>query len=428
MENSEERARVGIFLDKSSYTAGKQVNGVVLLEASSDIFSTSTVQILIEGHESCKFLKSLGEKKKIIQERTEITAQGEIHKHSHTLLKKSFEITNFESQFIPQGKYLIPFCFTLPTDLPGSYVFSRNNHLGGETGEISYSIHAFLSNPSTNIPIFFSEDKSFKVFSHLIENQGTWPVKVEKKEKTPCCCNCCSCLGSFSIAAFFEKSIYRSNECARITLELDNSSSKNDIKSIDTELWEIITLKTQSHFSKVMINHCKVSIPGLKRKEKCVGENSTKLQILMSASNGAPLQQTSQGKLISSEYFLKILPVFDTCQCCCLEPPLIHFPIQIRAQDESSQGGESTIPNRADAIMLEACIIPPFTIYEISPSIGQRAPQRERSTLALLSPSSTHFAIQEARPPVAAQLPPQPHQPTSATTLPDFTYINLDIR
>eukprot|EP00826_Nyctotherus_ovalis_P032390 TRINITY_DN2609_c0_g2_i4.p1 TRINITY_DN2609_c0_g2~~TRINITY_DN2609_c0_g2_i4.p1 ORF type:complete len:459 (-),score=75.27 TRINITY_DN2609_c0_g2_i4:277-1653(-) len=250
-------------------------------------------------------------------------AGGHRRTSTHSKTKKVFKHTVMLHRFtqtLGQGQYEFPFCFQLPSYIPGTFNIKHSDH----EAYIKYVTVAMLYNKA---------GKCYKYNSELVVREVPIIANCNKSvNKEKVVTTCCSELGRCALKCWFESDVYQPGEEARLACAIDNTHCQARIKNIDLNLIQILTFRR--YFDSKSFNHtvCTRRFPGIAAgAENLANPRSISLRLQDRRNENEPLQPNIRGQLVECRYVLNIIPEFEVECDCCVDYPLAELLLFIHA-------------------------------------------------------------------------------------------------
>ena len=304
--NPEKFGSINIHTEKKNYTAGDQVNGKINLSLKKD-FPSNSLYLIISGKEQVKLTTST-----LSGSGEDTTSEVVVHNDENEFYGHKFLIYEFNDEIFLKGEYCFPFSFRLEDTLPGSFCFEFEENGEKCFGKIEYKIWAGLKNEEEKLVLYDNFD--FFVDQQFEFSSGPTSRVFEQNLKG----YCYSDLGHMKLNCDFSGDTYRVNDPANLTVGVDATKLKTDIKSIQCSLVQLITLKAKNETQTKKFDVTSISLPGLKTGEKKMGQNSLPVTLLIQTRSQK--EASSNGILIQNDFKLQIKPEIENCLCCSDEP------------------------------------------------------------------------------------------------------------
>ena len=324
-KSSNDFGKIHFKCEKSSYYQGESISGVIFLEILKN-FPGNEILVKFKGKEriECKFFSSFNGRKIIV---------------SH-----QFSIYKFDSIFIPLGQYEFSFCINLPPNLPASFNdkiwTSSNNYIESQN---SYKMKVEIKPTDESLKCF--RYCKFLNILEVINLSKFQPVSANLKFDD--LKDCCENREWSEIEVLLNKTTFRQNENAALTLKVNNSQCSSHITSIQVSLNRQFEYKGNKNNENYSSSRCfqlkefQLVVPAKTFLNRQVGlafpiqkKQSTDLTIYK-----PEWPSTCFGDLIKSHYYFDIRPLY--AEQCCYEnnryPSPKDFPFQISIQEEEEK-------------------------------------------------------------------------------------------
>lgn len=271
-----------LHFDKASYQPGDQVCATVIFDLSL-IYNDVRLLVELSGVERIRSLT------------------GSQPPHIEFLSLKKL-LAPFKQSQMKEGLYKLPLVFVLPLDLPGSteltVVASMGEHY---IAEVNYKVKVSMVDSKGNILL--------TTFGRITLSDPGSGLQEEE-----CCTRqinsdvfAYGCLNRGKIAAKVttDRKAWLGNDEVKLNVELDNSESSLDVKSLDFVLWRYTTILAGDSLENEKVKLLSMSIGEFAAGEYRVGEHSFDLKIPLPAAR-QPLTGSCKSQRISNEYWIDI--------------------------------------------------------------------------------------------------------------------------
>lgn len=272
MGNGNLKGGMHIHLEKFNFSPGDEVLGVVYLYLRESS-PPGNLCLIFQGTEQTRWKQS-----------------NRKYFRNHAVCEYRFVLKNFNESITHNG-VKVPFCFKLPYELPGSFVY------GGleETAQVVYNLTAefqnqnsgFLSN-STGVCIL-ENSQPFLVTEATASIQGL----------------CCFSKGSVSFNLTTDKDYYTPEDLVTVKAHIDNSKCKSSITRTNLRLHRNLVFRDRSGNPKFetqcLLENC---AEGVKAKQQ--GTVEIDLEIRAIKEIFAEMYST-EGHLVQCKYFVEVI-------------------------------------------------------------------------------------------------------------------------
>ncbi|XXQ39395.1 Arrestin C-terminal-like domain-containing protein [Plasmodiophora brassicae] len=295
--------------DRPSYVGGQNVTGTVYLNVKTPI-TTDGVYLRVQGVEEVSFNENKTRDTGRKDDYGQPIKETYVHKDRNQYMFFQTRVpVYFVSGALNPGQYSIPFTFTLPSDLPGSFYEETQDKRSDQDGyyraAVSYTVAAECV--STQL---------FSFGSHTLESQCEMVIHakllssivgVTRQANATIRSWCCINQGVVSMRASFEKNAYMSGETAHVLLQFDNQSTV-DINSFQIKLFRSFKMTGRDgQFSRVQCLRSE-KYPGIGAGQN-TGDAARVISLELMGERGALAPQT-RGRLVQCEYWIQVhIPV-----------------------------------------------------------------------------------------------------------------------
>jgi len=338
---------VEIELEKSTYTAGDQVNGWVNVSLVKP-FLSDTLYLILSGKETTSI---------IVPSVYSTFKAGETgytpYVSNSIFYEYLWPLHVHPSGYFPIGEYSFPFSFTLADDLPSSFEITYKDQGLKGYGKTKYNLKAGFKDKATK-RTFFGK-KGFYINQNW-EKSSKEQLIHYKKRLTGCCF---VPLGTFKIRARLDHDRFFTGDACTLTVEIDNRKAKRDTTKTTCQLIQLTRL--QSNDLVIRYLRCvlgEVTLPSIRKGESRIGEDAFKVKL--SIKTDGKYQASSKAKLVQNEFYLVLTSEVDG-YICCQNNPHIEFNMKVFNRPEgvtASQFGPEWNPKVAPVFV---CPIRPET-------------------------------------------------------------------
>ncbi|KAE9280740.1 hypothetical protein PR003_g27873 [Phytophthora rubi] len=315
------KGKIGLTVAKPSYIAGELVVGTIFVDILEPIKCDALV-LKVAGKEKVEFTHV----------RTEYRDGESVEHRDHVQRDKDFfkqKIIIFATQgqnYAP-GRYMYPFEYQLPADLPGAFKISKYSQ--GDVEDLSAKIK-YKFKATLDVGGFFASD--LKADCDLVVHERNFKALVASEDSTTQDVKflCCFSRGTCQLAVAMDKSVYFPSETARIQCNVNNGSTV-EITAMRCKLYQDVTVQLSKGgsyrtFTKVM---CESAFPGV-----LPGATLNQPQPLtLVPEHSGVLQPSTKGELISCAYRIDVECDIPWCPDVCL-----HLPVSIIAPELPNPG------------------------------------------------------------------------------------------
>ena len=205
----------------------------------------------------------------------------------------------------------------LPSDLPGTFSSKWDSYEGRKhSAKVSYKIKAGMKNPNSKTMLF---DKKKLLIDQRLDDRDNYkhslkPVMFEEHVKAYGCCS----HGKFQLGAVFNEESYVSGDTANVSVAIDASEAKSNVKDLRVELLmrtKIRTTRLSREFKKVLRS---VTLGYLQKGETRMDQDS--LSVSLPIQSGGEKKATCIGKLVQNEFEIRVVADLEGCSCCVNRP------------------------------------------------------------------------------------------------------------
>ena len=308
ISSDENYGQVIIVTQKKKYIAGEQVNGYINISLLTT-FPSSELFMLIEGKEKTKTVHS----RQVTDSEGHSQTEHYSRKDSNVFYEHSFPIYSQNDGHFPPGQYSFPFSFVLGEHLPGTFVHKWKDAGYKPYGKIKYKIKAGLKdiNSSTSVYDKFHlivDEKMTKGSSNLMPEP--FDTKVSGY--------CYTSHGNYKLAAIFTNDRYLVGDKAVISIAIDATSGKTDVKFVSCELIMTTTVTAQGWNNSHNVVMQTQEFAGIPKGTSKMGPDS--IPVSMDITTNGEFQATASGTLVKNVFWLKITGKIDGCVCCSKHP------------------------------------------------------------------------------------------------------------
>lgn len=320
-----------ITTDKSEYSPGETVSGIVVLNLLKD-YPGKELYIRFRAKEQVLFIRSELKSRSVALNLKPDSSDGMFHYFHHSknnrILDEKILLHCFQDG-AKKDQYCIPFSFPLPTGIPGSY-FQRGT---SNISQIVYQLSVFLD---PTIPLPDVPRLKFKSDVCVIDQTVQRPLLLAGDKSYQLAGGCCRSPSSFSLNYQIEKNLYKPGEIINIRVGVDMTHAKLTMTSLTCSLKQHLQLQAGADYwrqqmvydQKVILQinkgnaytgaNCfsfQLKVPDLLLKEPFKYSKRYEPNFLQKLKE--PVQVTAKpfcpsvkGKLITSKFFIEILPRF----------------------------------------------------------------------------------------------------------------------
>lgn len=287
-----------INLEKTTYTAGDQVNGYVNIVLSSSVPSHS-LQLEFIGEEFVSLIKMESESY------DRLNSEGETVEHTRQVPQNYSQnrvfynfkqpLSTFSQTQIPPGQYQLPFSFVLGKQTPSTFKHSWKVGFHQCEAQVFYEF-------AIHVGGLCVVRKELLVVSSCQESSKNHSLQaVDQKVEV-----CCFKYGSTSLKAYFEKDKYNIGSKAYVVCEVDNSSSQKPVSEVVAKLEQVYEFSAEGQSSKCSKTIRRVSSSGIGPGEALTGQNAQRMEILMKGESQGDLKPSCYGHLIKCYHILSV--------------------------------------------------------------------------------------------------------------------------
>ncbi|KAL3665586.1 hypothetical protein V7S43_009620 [Phytophthora oleae] len=315
----DKKGKIGLTVSKPAYIAGELVVGTIYVDIHEPIECDALV-LKASGAEKVEFTHVRHEFKD-----GEFTQHRDRIHRDKTFFKQRIVIFFLQGQRYAPGRYMYPFEFQLPTELPGAFKISgySDGDIEDLTAKIKYKFKATL-----DVGGFFASD--LKADCDLVVHERNFKALVASEDSITQDVKflCCFSRGYCDLAVAMDKSVYFAGETAHIQCNINNRSSV-EISAMRCKLYQDVSVKISGHsrtFTKLM---CENAFPGV-----AAGSTLAQPQSLTLVPNHTGhLQPSTKGELIACVYRIDVECDIPWCPDVCL-----HLPVSIIAAELPNPG------------------------------------------------------------------------------------------
>ena len=310
---------ININLQKQTYTAGEQVNGWVNVSLVKP-FLTDTLYLIVSGKESVHFVT-----KEIHNHDAGHSTYYRKHKDKNEFYEYLLPLYQHPSGFFPVGQYSFPFSFVLAHDLPGSFEYDWDFDGHNCYGRIIYRVKAGFKDKNAK-KSFFNKCKFF--VNQLWEGPQMQRITQYQKKLSGCCY---VDLGTYKIVAHFDQDKFFAGDNCLIRFEVDNSEAKRNAKFFKCQLVQIIVIRAgKEKFGPIFTVLSEETLPGIVMGEARTGSDAFRVNLPITTQDN--LQASCSGRLVESQFYLKISTELNACLCCRNHP---HTEMDIKIYNKN---------------------------------------------------------------------------------------------
>ncbi|KAG7397632.1 hypothetical protein PHYBOEH_000391 [Phytophthora boehmeriae] len=321
----DKKGKIGLAIEKPSYIAGELVRGTIHVDIHAPIECDALV------------LKATGKEKLDFTEVRREIRDGESVEHRYQssrdkeFFKQKLVIFSTQGQNYEPGRYVYPFQYQLPAELPGAFKLSGYSERDIEnlSAKIKYKFKATL-----DVGGFFASD--LKADCDLVVHERNFQALIPSEDSVTQDVKflCCFSRGTCQLAVAMDKSVYLSGETAQLQCNISNGSTV-EISTMRCRLYQDVKVQLSKGsyrtFSKVM---CENAFPG-------VPPSATLAQpqpLTLAPNHSGSLQPSTTGELIACSYRIEI-----ECDIPWCPDVRLHLPVSIIAP-ESPYPGVGWVP------------------------------------------------------------------------------------
>lgn len=264
---------------------------------------------------------------------------------------------------VQPGRYVLPFQFSLPSDLPTSFEHSS----GSEYAKIQYKVKAILRGSG------WIRDYQCESHVPISSCHPIAPVPFQGEPSTSVVDACCWNRGLMTLGAHMDTTTIGKGQSANVAFACHNNSTAK-VECVRARLSQRMTWRARSHTSRSRRVLCEVLFPitvGLKsipeeekfRKRSAESVRNENLSIIEELRTGSNTRKVSLPLGAISSYMGSIIQVthdliLEVRTGCCIANPTVRIPIlccdaQIPEQMESTEplpdekvsGGTQVLPS-----------------------------------------------------------------------------------
>ena len=340
-----------IQLERPSGYLNEEVTGMIHLSIKS-AEPTAKLLLIFKGKEKTEWTETRTETSKDSEGKESDTTVTDYFKGKTSVIRISREVFTWEDG-LKSGDYSIPFAFTLPDQIPGTFKYEKDS----VKAEIIYTFQAILQNNSQNL----IKGKTRVAIQHPASSFNS-NLKLSKSAnmKTWCCYK----KGICRLDVSYPQDTYHPSQVASFFVEVDNSESLLQVSGVTCRLVMEMRIRDNYSGSKVLKNQIisdtvRVRIdPG----EKLVFTDGVQINLNL------PLQMQSfesmfstKGKLIECVYMNEISANMNGMLMCCGDTPTVKSVMNIVPNLVYSVT-EHQPPENWNPLIYDQVIIKPFPI------------------------------------------------------------------
>lgn len=316
--NSNAHVSLAVQTDKMIYMAGETVKGSVYVMVTAETEATG-VFLRVKGLERVNFTERRTGRD---AEDLDRTLSDEV-----SFFNVTMPLLTAQAGSLQPGQYQIPFIFSLPASLPGTYP-EEEGMRGGETYRcsIDYEVLAYVE-----VPGVFTNNIRHRQLLAVTANFDPKAIHAETVVKNKkVCFVCCIPRGEIWMRASMDKSHYMPGETAMIVVEMNNGS-RATIRHVSMRLVRQLRLGTRSqgwlfYQSDVLTS---LELPGLLPGQSFMDATGRTVPFLLSSTkDGKPLPAEVKGSIVECTYAVKIFVKIDWTPSIGIEVPIhiYHSP------------------------------------------------------------------------------------------------------
>ena len=343
----------GIFiqLERPSWCLKEEVTGMIHLSIKSPE-SSSKLILIFKGKEKTEWTETRTETSKDSEGNESDTTVTDYFKGKTSVIRISPEIFTWDDG-LKAGDYSIPFAFTLPDQLPGTFKYSKDS----VKAEIIYTFQVILQCNSQNL----TKGKTYFAIQHPADSFNS-NLKLSKSAnmKTWCCYN----KGTCRLDVSYPQDTYHPSQIASFFVEVDNSESLLQVNGVTCRLVMEMRIRDNYSGSKVLKNEIISETVRVRigTGEKLVFTDGVQINLNL------PLKMQSfesmfstKGKLIECMYMNEISANMNGIMMCCGDTPTVKSVINIVPNFVYSVP-ERQPPDNWNPLIYDQVIIKPFPI------------------------------------------------------------------
>ncbi|RLN15141.1 hypothetical protein BBJ28_00006529 [Nothophytophthora sp. Chile5] len=327
------KGKIGLMVDKPSYVAGEIVRGTIYVDIHEPIECDALV-LKVTGKEKVEFTKIRREFKE--------GGEQEVHydpvEREKEFFKQKLVIFAMNGQAYAPGRYMYPFEYQLPAQLPGA--FKLMGYSEGDVKDLSAKIK-YKFKATLDVGGFFASD--LKADCDLVVHERNFQSLAASEDSVTQDVKflCCFSRGSCQLAVAMDKSVYFAGETAQIQCNISNNSQV-EISTMRCRLYQDVKLQlSKGNYHTFTRQMTQSEFPG-------VPAGSTLQQpqpLALNADRGGFLNPSTTGELIACAYRIDV-----ECDIPWCPDVVLHLPVAIIAP-ELPHPGSSWIPESTEGFV-----------------------------------------------------------------------------
>jgi len=252
------------------------------------------------------------------------------------------------------GQYSFPFSFVLASGMPGTFVKEYKAHDENCFAKTKYKLTVGMKGSNSNRALYTK-------LGFVVDQQWELPSGPQSREFTGKLKGYCySNLGSFHLNCHFDKDKFIVGDTSSLSIAVDNSQCKSDVKSFRCELVQETRLQTTNNAQHDLVRRMvtSVALPGLPAGARKAGLEA--LRVLLPIHTPSNLEASSNGNLIRNEF--KVIITAEMASCLCNAQPSNQIDVKVFNRPISQVPFQPQVPNWNPTVMSPyVCTIAPQT-------------------------------------------------------------------
>ncbi|OMJ78471.1 hypothetical protein SteCoe_21713 [Stentor coeruleus] len=305
---------------ESQYSRGnEEITGIIHISLKKPM-PPSTLYLVFKGKEETHWIESQTESWTDSDGNTQSRTVTDYYDGKHHICNYSQAIYIWNKGLYPGG-YSIPFSFFIPSGLIGSFYYENL----GTIGFIEYKMHGKLKSANGD-KVTGKSPIQIILESHFV-NTGLSVNKVALMKTW-----CCAKKGACRINAAFPQDSYNPSQIATVIVEVDNTLSLLNVKSISCKLIYSIRLicsTGRANFSKKCI--IEEYVPRyIEAGQSLINNSAIEIKLnLLQHSDLLQRMYTTRSHLIECIYTLVIEASMEGSCICCGDKPCVESAMNI---------------------------------------------------------------------------------------------------
>ena len=297
-----------IFIEMTNITAtgGQRLKGMIHMTLSTQI-SPSTLFLVFKGLEATSWVED-SEKQK------------DRHRGKSRICNFHYPLYQWKKP-LPKGGYSLPFIFTLPENLPGSFscIFEQFR------ASIEYKLFAKLLSKN-------NENLKARISIHVIEKTLSLHANLAASSIAEITTCCCIGKGISRINVVLPQDTFNTSQIVKLTAQIDNFFSRLDVIGVTCRLRLSLRLKCNSGYSffytqVVTSRYYPVEIPaGANIVDTALVHMRINLPANMQFLNN---MHSTKGTLIRCTYCVEVEANMNSGWICCGNVPATETTVTI---------------------------------------------------------------------------------------------------